>query len=177
MQEQVGFGGNCHWCTEAIFSSLLGVTDVKQGWIASQQQPERYSEAVIVIFEPEIIPLEALIRIHLHTHSSSSSHILRDKYRSAVYTFSSSQQALATAILQAIGQEFPEPLITEVIEFHDFKPNKPQYLNYYYSDPSRPFCQNIISPKLRELMQQFSALINPEKLSEELLVSAEKTKK
>ena len=166
--DEIGFGGSCHWCTEAIFLSLSGVTEVKQGWIASVKCPEDYSEAVIVNFDPEVIPLQALIAVHLHTHSSTSNHSMREKYRSAVYTLSSVQQALAIGIIQALAQEFPEPLITEVLEFHSFRLNKPEYLNYYYTDPARPFCRNIVNPKLRRLMREFGSLVNTDKLPEAL---------
>ena len=31
---EAGFGGGCHWCTEAVFRSLCGVQTVRQGFIA-----------------------------------------------------------------------------------------------------------------------------------------------
>lgn len=166
--EKIGFGGSCHWCTEAIFQSLRGVNQVEQGWIASAERPDDYSEAVIVGFDPEVISLQALIAVHLHTHSSTSVHSMREKYRSAVYTFSADQQALAIGIIQALAQEFNEPIITEVLEFGAFKLNKPEYLDYYYSNPSRPFCQNIVNPKLRQLLRDFSGLVNRDKLPADL---------
>jgi peptide-methionine (S)-S-oxide reductase len=63
MQDQhhiIGFGGSCHWCTEAIFSSLKGVIAVDQGWIAPMAVEKDYSEAVLVRFQPETIALERL---------------------------------------------------------------------------------------------------------------------
>lgn len=29
--ERIGFGGSCHWCTEALFQSIRGVGRVEQG--------------------------------------------------------------------------------------------------------------------------------------------------
>ena len=63
--EQIGFGGGCHWCTEGVFQSLLGVENVQQGWISSLGEYSEYSEAVIVSFNEEVIALEELIKIHL----------------------------------------------------------------------------------------------------------------
>jgi peptide-methionine (S)-S-oxide reductase len=34
---RIGFGGGCHWCTEAVFQSLIGVEKVEQGFIASDE--------------------------------------------------------------------------------------------------------------------------------------------
>ena len=90
---KVGFGGGCHWCTEAVFQQIRGVSKVDQGWIASVVPHDTFSEAVIVHFDPRIIKLDQLIEIHLKTHSCTSSHPMRSKYRSAVYYFESIQKS------------------------------------------------------------------------------------
>ena len=41
---KIGFGGGCHWCTEAVFQSLKGVAKVQQGWIASTEENMSYPE-------------------------------------------------------------------------------------------------------------------------------------
>lgn len=100
--QKIGFGGSCHWCTEAIFRSLKGVTTVEQGWITSDGENHTPSEAVIVSFDASEIKLETLIAIHLHTHSCTANHDLRSKYRSAVYTFNSEQVTLAKQAIQTL---------------------------------------------------------------------------
>ena len=84
---KIGFGGGCHWCTEAVFQSLIGVEKVEQGFVASFNLHNELSEAVIVHFNHKRISLQTLIEIHLLTHSSTSDHAMRKKYRSAIYTF------------------------------------------------------------------------------------------
>ncbi|SMG12585.1 peptide-methionine (S)-S-oxide reductase [Marivirga sericea] len=153
---KVGFGGGCHWCTEAIFQSLIGVEKVEQGWIASAVPNDNFSEAVIVHFFPDEIELSILINIHLHTHSCTELHSMRSKYRSAVYAFSEKQEQEIKNILSDLQQEFEERIITEVLAFKDFKRNQENYLNYYYSNPEKPFCKNYISPKLKKLTDKFS---------------------
>jgi peptide-methionine (S)-S-oxide reductase len=165
MTEEIGFGGSCHWCTEAIFLSLVGVTTVQQGWIADANQTKYFSEAVIVNFDPDIITVAELTAIHLHTHSCTSSHSMRVKYRSAVYCFSETQMQMVKVVMNALQLEFPKPLITEILKFGEFKLNKPEYLNYYFNDTEKPFCENIINPKLKELIKRFSANVEMEKLA------------
>ena len=156
MISKIGFGGSCHWCTEAIFQSLKGVTTVEQGWIASEGDASSLSEAVIVSFDEAVISLQTLVAIHLHTHSCTSKHSMRAKYRSAVYTFNENQTEPAQEAIAISQKEFDGEIITKVIPFVDFKINDENYLNYYYSNPQKPFCENVINPKLRLLLQNFS---------------------
>jgi len=156
---KIGFGGGCHWCTEAVFQSLLGVREVEQGWISSTGIHTAYSEAVIVHFDPTVIDLTTLITIHLLTHSSTSMHSLRSKYRSAIYYFTAAQAATISNILEIQQKEFEKPIITTILPFLTFKKNTEQYLNYFLKNPNKPFCKNYIHPKLQYLKKRFSKQI------------------
>jgi peptide-methionine (S)-S-oxide reductase len=158
---RIGFGGGCHWCTEAVFLSLKGVQEVEQGWIASQPPDDAFSEAVIVTYDPAIITLTDLILIHLYTHASTSNHSMRHKYRSAVYWFDAEEEAVIKAIIRNLQSHFSEPLITQVLPFAAFKTPLPGHLNYYYNNPGKPFCTVYIRPKLELLKTQFAPLTRP----------------
>jgi len=160
---KIGLGGSCHWCTEAIFKSLSGVTSVEQGWISSIEQTD-FSEAVIIHYDENIISLQDLIEIHLHTHSCTSTHSMRDKYRSAVYTYNKKQRQLSIQTLQQLKLDFPLPIITRVLSFLEFKINKEKYLDYYYRNPEKAFCKNQIDPKLKKLIGKFSSKVDRQKL-------------
>ena len=162
--ERVGLGGSCHWCTEAIFQSLKGVINVEQGWITSDGDASSFSEGVIVHFNSDIISLETLIAVHLHTHSCTSKHKMRSKYRSAIYTFSNDQEKLCKKAIVTLQNDFDNAIITEIIPFKSFKLNQETYLNYYYSNPEKPFCENVVSHKLRLLLQNFSNNVDKNKL-------------
>lgn len=163
--EKIGFGGSCHWCTEAIFLSIRGVVKVEQGWISSTGSDHELSEAVIVHYAEEIIELKSLIEIHLHTHSCTAQHSMRLKYRSAIYVFNDLQQQLANDAIVTLQSDFTHPIITKVIPFRQFKLNQNKYLNYYYGNREKPFCRNIVSPKLKALINSFPHLINKDKMN------------
>lgn len=161
----IGLGGSCHWCTEAVFQSLNGVTKVEQGWIAALPPDEAFSEAVVVYFDHTVLCLHALLGVHLHTHSCTAAHSMRDKYRSAVYvsaneTDSVAQTQACKGILIELQEGFSQPLVTRVLALHTFKPSAQRYRDYYKTDPTRPFCQHIIAPKLRKLQAKFPDLTN-----------------
>ena len=154
--QRIAFGGGCHWCTEAIFQQLRGVSQVEQGWVSSTHpQANTPSEAVIVHFDPTTISLDTLTEIHLFTHNATSSHNFRQKYRSAVYTFLDVQEKDAQDILLEKQKLFEKPLVTKVYPCGEFSLNDEKYLDYYKSNPNKPFCQVRIEPKLKVLLERY----------------------
>ncbi|MDX2367077.1 MAG: peptide-methionine (S)-S-oxide reductase [Colwellia sp.] len=162
---KIGFGGGCHWCTEGIFESLIGIQAVKQGWIASSDNNAELSEAIEVYFDQSLISLQTLIEIHLHTHASTSNHSMRKKYRSAIYTDNDDQNQEARKILDSLQSDFDKPIITQVLPFYSFKVNKDELINYLYRSPDKPFCKAYIHPKLRLLLTRFKHQVNDKKLA------------
>ena len=153
---KIGFGGGCHWCTEAVFRSLRGVIKVEQGFIAPKGNPESFSEAVIVHFNEKQIGLKDLLEIHLHTHKSTQNHSMRHKYRSAIYYFIGGQQTILNEMMEALQKDFHKRLITTVLPFGNFKLSEEKFQNYYFKDTNKPFCETHISPKITLLKERFS---------------------
>ena len=145
---RIGFGGGCHWCTEAVFQHVPGVTHVDQGWASDADDPERYSEAVLVDYDLEQVSLAHLVRVHLHTHSCTSDHPMRRKYRSAVYGFGESEMEAARAAIEKWRSDFDAPVLTEVLRLGGFRQNTERYRDYYRKDPEAPFCRRWVEPKL-----------------------------
>jgi len=161
---KIGFGGGCHWCTEAVFQVLKGVEKVEQGWVASEGDQNYFSEAIIVHFNPNEIHLKVLLEVHLRTHKSTSIHSMRKKYRSAVYSYDSNQKLVIMSIMDELQKDFDEQIITEIISFKAFKASREAIQNYYVKNPKKPFCKRYIDPKLKMLLSKFSKYINTEKV-------------
>lgn len=161
---KIAFGGGCHWCTEAVFQSLVGVLKVEQGWVSSTVKNHTFSEAVVVHFDDSLIDLKTLINIHLLTHKSTSNHSMRSKYRSAIYYFSNHQKENCNAILTDLQPEFEYQLITKIIPFREFKPSEKAFQNYYLQNPKKPFCEKYIIPKLSFLEKEFKSIVKKDLL-------------
>ena len=157
--ELIGFGGGCHWCTEAVFQSLKGVCAVRQGFMRSDPPHDSWSEAVEVRFDPAQISFEDLLAVHLATHASTSEHKMRGKYRSAVYTFDPTQNASIEAELTRLRGETRTEFVTQALLHRGFKSSGARFHNYYATDPTRPFCQTYIDPKLAKLRARFGQLL------------------
>ncbi|NKI27181.1 peptide methionine sulfoxide reductase [Arenibacter sp. 6A1] len=161
---KIAFGGGCHWCTEAIFQSVIGVVGVDQGFISIDEGDDSFSEAVIVNYQNDKIGLDVLIAIHLHTHRSTSEHSMRKKYRSAIYTFNDADSKRAITALELLQEQFSMPLITQVYPFKAFRFSDEMFHNYYFTDPNKPFCATYIAPKLKVLLKEFGHYANKERI-------------
>lgn len=158
----VGFGGGCHWCTEAVFQPLFGIAEVRQGFIRSDAPDDSWSEGVEVHFDPGRIPLRDLIGVHLTTHASASDHKLRGKYRSAVYAADAQLRAECDALIAEFAAETGTAFVTRALSQRGFKPSDARFLNYYAANPARPFCQAYIEPKLVHLRARYGNLVRLE---------------
>ncbi len=163
--EKIGLGGGCHWCTEAVYQSLLGVVKVEQGFITPLEQVDSFSEAVVVHYDPSVISLQDLVAIHLHTHASSRNHSFRNKYRSAVYAFNDKDLIEAQKSIEDSEADFNNSLVTKGYRFGGFKPSQDKFWDYYYKNPEKPFCKTHISPKLQVLMEKFSGKLDKSKIN------------
>ena len=161
--KRIGFGGGCHWCTEAVFSSLKDVVQVEQGFINSREEPA-FSEAVIVHYDSQVISLKDLVEIHLYTHKSTSDHSMRTKYRSAVYALDSDDFEESTQLLNEFQKDFENKLITTAHHFDSFNPSLEQFHDYYYTDSEKPFCTTYIAPKLSLLLKKYGKLTDTGKV-------------
>ncbi|WP_339841993.1 peptide-methionine (S)-S-oxide reductase [uncultured Maribacter sp.] len=153
---KIGFGGGCHWCTEAVFMALKGVAKVEQGFIAPQGNIDNLSEAVIVHYNAELIELKDLVAIHLDTHQSTQNHSMRHKYRSAVYYFMKEDKEFLKLIMNEFQQELSTAIITSILPFGQFKLSEEKFHNYYFIDIEKPFCKTHISPKIQLLKEKYT---------------------
>ena len=160
--EKIGFGGGCHWCTEGVFQALRGIASVDQGFIQSEAPSDAWAEGVIVTFDPRVIGLATLAEVHLRTHSANWTYSPGGRYRSAIYIFDARQRDDAARTVARYARETGEPARTLVCPFVGFKPSDARYQDYYRTDPSRPFCQRYIDPKLDYIRKNFADIMLPD---------------
>ena len=138
-----------------MFQHLMGVTQVEQGFARSAPPHDAWSEAARVEWDANALPLPVLLDVHLRTHASTAQHSMRGKYRSAVYVEGEGQAGEVRAALEALQADFSKPLVTQVLPLAGFRLNDARFRNYYQTDPTRPFCQTYIDPKLAVLRRRY----------------------
>ncbi len=168
-QATATFGGGCFWCTEAIFQQLAGVSKVESGYSGGLSANPSYdavcsgstghAEVVQVTFDPAKISYADLLRIHLSTHNPTTPNRQgADKgtqYRSIVLTHDSEQEAILRQVIEEMAPAFDDPIVTEVKPFEMFYPAEAHHQDYYASNPEKPYCGAVISPKLQKARQLF----------------------
>src|SRR5690554_6254759 len=107
--EKAFFAGGCFWCTETIFTELLGVLMVVPGYMGGHQENPTYeqvcqgttghAEVIEVDFDPELISYEELLDIFFATHNPTTLNRqgadVGTQYRSEIFYTSESQKLKA----------------------------------------------------------------------------------
>ena len=108
---QALFGMGCFWGVERKFWQLPGVFTTAAGYAAGLTPNPTYrevctgltghNEVVLVVFDPSLVSYEGLLRVfwegHDPTQGMRQGNDLGTQYRSGIYTYDESQEALARA--------------------------------------------------------------------------------
>lgn len=107
--QQIIVGMGCFWGAERVFWQLDGVYTTAAGYTAGLTPNPTYeevcsgltghNEVVLVVFDPDILPLDELLKVFWENHDPTSGmrqgNDLGTQYRSGIYTSDMHQRALA----------------------------------------------------------------------------------
>ena len=113
--EQVQFGLGCFWGAERVFWQTPGVWSTAVGYSGGNTPNPTYeetcsgrtnhTEAVLVVFDPKIITVEALFKVFWESHDPTQGmrqgNDTGSQYRSALYTYGEGQAQAAIATRDA----------------------------------------------------------------------------
>ncbi|EWY36224.1 methionine sulfoxide reductase A [Skermanella stibiiresistens SB22] len=128
--EKATFGAGCFWGVEAAFRHVDGVTGTAVGYLGGTTENPTYddvcsdetghAEVVEVEFDPARVSFDQILdvfwQIHDPTTLNRQGPDAGAQYRSAIFTHSPAQEAMARASLeraQASGR-FARPIVTEI---------------------------------------------------------------
>lgn len=108
---QVHFGMGCFWGAERLFWSLPGVLTTAVGYAGGYTPNPTYrevcsgmtghAEVVLVVYAPEALPFEALMRVFWESHDPTQGmrqgNDIGSQYRSMVHCHTPEQQRIAVA--------------------------------------------------------------------------------
>lgn len=166
------FGGGCFWCTEAVFSSVLGVLSVKSGYCGGSVAHPSYEdvcsgetghiEVVRIVFDPSIVSYRELCEIFFATHDPTTpgrqGNDVGPQYQSVIFWNSDEQRETAKEVLYAVDSSYAysDPVCTELIQAETFWPAESVHDQYFARHPEQGYCRVVIAPKVAKFRQRFA---------------------
>ncbi|MEO9513973.1 MAG: peptide-methionine (S)-S-oxide reductase MsrA [Flavobacteriaceae bacterium] len=170
------FAGGCFWCTEAVFQRLNGVEEVISGYTGGTIKNPAYreictgrtghAEGIKITFNPVQISYTELLEVFFATHDPTTinrqGNDVGTQYRSEIFYTNERQKELAQDFIALLDKEkvFESKIVTAISEAEPFYNAEEEHQNYYNDNASQPYCQVIISPKIKKLGKHFSNKLN-----------------
>jgi peptide-methionine (S)-S-oxide reductase len=166
-------GGGCFWCLEAVFDRLQGVKTVESGYMGGHVDNPTYRqvcggdtghvEVVRVTFDPQEIQytdlLEVFFAIHDPTTPNRQGDDVGTQYRSVIFYQSEEQRQQAEKAIAALNaaRVWPVPAVTALEPAGKFFIAEDYHQEYYANNSYQPYCQMVVSPKVKKFQQKFAA--------------------
>ena len=176
------FANGCFWCTEAVFSMLKGVFSVKPGYAGgtlpigadpvkgpTYEQVSNgntgFAEAIEIEYDPAIISYDDLLVVFFNTHDPTTlnrqGHDIGTQYRSAIFYTDNEQKEKSSSLIEQLNQmeAYDKPVVTDVQPLEKFYEAEDYHHDYYKNNPSQPYCELVIAPKIEKLQKRFADLL------------------
>ena len=169
--EKAIFCGGCFWCTEAVYKRIKGVDNVVSGYTGGFVKNPSYrevcngttghAEGVIIDYDPSIVSYQDLLEIFFAVHDPTTinrqGNDVGTQYRSAIFFSNDIQKSIATNFISDLDNSniFENPIVTTVEKFQLFYNSEEEHKNYYDLNTNQPYCNYIISPKIKLIKKIF----------------------
>lgn len=161
--ETIIFGMGCFWGAERLFWEVPGVFTTSAGYSGGTTPNPTYpetctsrtghTEAVIVVFDPAEVDLDALFKVFWENHDPTQlmgqGNDLGSQYRTAIYGTNETQLTAAQASLEKYQSELTSTgfgeITTEIAEAGEFYYAEEEHQQYLAKNPygycNHGFCQ------------------------------------
>lgn len=151
--QQIIVGMGCFWGAERLFWQLEGVYSTAVGYSAGLTPNPTYeevcsgmtghNEVVLVIFDPDVLPLDELLRVFWENHDPTcgmrQGNDQGTQYRSGIYVSNMHQLAQAQVsrarFADALQQAGLGPVTTEIAQAAEFYYAEDYHQQYLYMNP------------------------------------------
>ncbi len=175
MNKRAYFAGGCFWCTEAIFLKINGVDNVSPIYVGGETENPTYeevctgltghAEGVEIQYNSRVIDYRSLVLLFFSTHDPTTlnrqGNDIGSQYRSAIFFKSNYEKKIIRSVIAElqIKKIYDKPIVTEISSMTNFYLAELIHQNFYENNLSHPYCEAIISPKIKKLMEQNQKLL------------------
>jgi peptide-methionine (S)-S-oxide reductase len=120
-----------------------------------------HAEVVQITFDPSVVSfrdlLDVFFTIHDPTTLDRQGADVGSQYRSAIYYHTPEQRDEAIAAIERLNASgvWDDPVVTEVTELGDFYPAEEYHQDYFERNPTQPYCQAVVAPKVSKARKYF----------------------
>ena len=173
--EVATLAGGCFWCLEAVFDDVRGVEDVVSGYMGGRDANPSYeavcggmtghAEVVQLAFDPTVVSYREILMVFFGIHNPTTlnqqGNDVGTQYRSAIFTHSSEQAAIAKESIAHLTKEeiFNDTIVTEVVQAQTFFPAEQYHQEYFKRNPHQGYCAAVVSPKVAKFRKNFAKLL------------------
>jgi peptide-methionine (S)-S-oxide reductase len=141
------FAAGCFWGVEEAFRRVEGVVDAEVGYTGGHVDNPTYklvcggrtghAEAVRVVFDPERVGFEELVRFFYRIHDPTTLNRqgpdVGTQYRSGIYHADEEQRAAAERVTRELEDagRFNRPIVTEIASVSTFWPAEEYHQRYF----------------------------------------------
>lgn len=176
--QRVVLAGGCFWGMQLVFESLRGVTSAVAGYSGGAAATAHYdivstgttghAESVEVTYDPAKISFKQLLDVyflvaHDPTQLNRQGPDDGTQYRSEIFYATNAQRATAQAYIAHLQRDhvYASPIVTLVAPLRGFYPAEAYHQDFAVHNPQNPYIVINDLPKLRQLRQQYPALVKP----------------
>lgn len=169
-KEVATLAGGCFWCLEAIYKRVKGVLEVVSGYSGGNIKNPTYeqvcsdttghAEAIQIIFNPEIISYDEILRIFWKIHNPTThnrqGNDVGSQYRSMIFYHNEKQKEIAESSKKYLQDAhiWHDSIVTEIVPFIEFHPAEEYHQDYYENNPHNSYCQFVVGPKIKKFVKE-----------------------
>ena len=170
------FAGGCFWCTEAVYKRLKGVLKVVPGYCGGNLKNPTYNEVcsgltghaetVQVIYDSEKVSFKSLLEVFFKTHNPTTinrqGNDVGSHYRSIAFYSDGKEKKIIENFIDKLNKHdiYSDDIVTQIIKFDAFYKAENYHENYYELNKNQPYCNLVITPKIRKFEQIFESKIS-----------------
>lgn len=171
--DTITLAGGCFWCLEAVYEQVRGVVSVESGYSNGQVVNPSYeavcrgdtghAEVVRVEFDPAVVTLRELLEVFFSIHDPTTrnrqGNDVGPQYRSAIYTHSDAQAAVAREVIAEVNAATGGRVVTELEPVANYWRAEPYHQHYFAQHPGQGYCAFVVAPKVEKFRHSFTRLM------------------
>jgi methionine-S-sulfoxide reductase len=150
--EEIYLAGGCFWGMQELIREIPGVIETDVGYTggsvknATYRNHEGHAEAVRIVYDPQRLPFEELLRWFFRMHDPTTlnrqGNDIGTSYRSAIFYKTDEQRRVAEDFKRRLDESggWERPIVTEIVPAGDYWKAEDYHQDYLQKNPGGYTC-------------------------------------